>query len=103
MGLTLREDEAVDKERPEDRRRIRGIWLPLGLTLREDEAADKERPEDKRNSRETSGVIPCPPQGQAQSELPDSVRGLFNCIEYCQLSARCFGHKNQTRNIKYLK
>jgi hypothetical protein len=40
----------------------------LGLTLKEDEAADKERPEDKRNSRETSGVIPCPPQGQAQSD-----------------------------------
>jgi hypothetical protein len=40
----------------------------LGLTLREDEAADKEKPEDKRRSRETSGVIPCPPEGHAQSD-----------------------------------
>jgi hypothetical protein len=69
LGLTLREDEAAEKERPEDKRRIRKFFLlPLGLTLREDEAADKERPEDKRRSRETSDVIPCPPQGQAQSD-----------------------------------
>jgi hypothetical protein len=52
LGLTLREDEAADKERPEDKSLSREIQPPLGLTLREDEAADKERPEDKRRIRE---------------------------------------------------
>jgi hypothetical protein len=52
LGLTLREDEAADKERPEDKRLSGETRLPLGLTLREDEAADKERPEDKRKIRE---------------------------------------------------
>jgi hypothetical protein len=30
LGLTLKEDEAVDKKRPEDKRRIRKIPASLG-------------------------------------------------------------------------
>ncbi len=31
MGLTLKEDEAADKERPEDKKRIREILASLGI------------------------------------------------------------------------
>ncbi len=57
MGLTLKEDEAADNKRPEDKSLSREIQPPLGLSLREDEAADKERPEEKRRIREIMACL----------------------------------------------
>jgi hypothetical protein len=48
----LRRTNKKDNERTEDKRLSRKIRLLLDLALKEDEAVDKERPEDKRRIRE---------------------------------------------------